>query len=108
MSGQRRWPRIELALKVRAAFDSLEDAAARTTDVSRAGLFLATSSLRPAGTLVRLSFTITDPPLQLDLEGVVVRVQEACDGRPAGLGVSLTRSNEAWERLCDMRATPPR
>lgn len=77
----------------------------RTVDVSRGGLFAATSEVRAVGTLLRMRVIGPrgDTPRAV---GVVVRcfadVDPGNDG-PAtpGMAIALTSTSEAWDRFWD-------
>lgn len=100
---QRKWPRMNLALEVRMRFDSVEDAiSARTTNISREGLFLRMDPPKPLGTKVRAQVHIGAESFQL--EGVVVHVNpdpEQPEPGPYGVGVFLTAASEGWAKVCE-------
>ena len=78
---------------------------ARTVDVSRGGLFAATSKTRPVGALLRMR--VLGPKGEPILAvGVVVRcfanVGETAEGAGSeGLAIALTSTSEAWDRFWD-------
>src|SRR5258707_623138 len=102
---QRRWPRMNLALEVLMRFETVDEAiSARTTNISREGLFLRMDPPKPLGTKVRARLQIGAETFQL--EGVVVHVNPDPDSPvpdpgPIGVGVFLTAASEGWARLCD-------
>jgi hypothetical protein len=78
---------------------------ARTVDVSRGGLFAATSETRAVGCLLRMR--VMGPKGESALAvGVVVRcfenVETQGDGSGApGMAIALTSTSEAWDRFWD-------
>ena len=102
MHPSRRWPRIDLALKVRLKFENVTEAAdSQTVDISRQGLFVRLAMPKPIGTKVRLELRLGSGE-KIDVEGVVVRVvpdPEDKNPDPAaqpGMGVFLTKTGESW------------
>jgi hypothetical protein len=78
---------------------------ARTVDVSRGGLFAATSDIRPVGSLLRMRVMGPKGDSVLAV-GVVVRCfdnVESHSGQPAspGMAIALTSTSEAWDRFWD-------
>src|SRR5262245_34439429 len=78
---------------------------ARTVDVSRGGLFVATPETRPVGTLLRIRVRGPkgDPIYAV---GVVVRSfaslgEDAVDSLGSGLAIALTSTSEAWDFFWD-------
>jgi hypothetical protein len=101
----RRWPRIDLALRVLLSFDDVAEAAeSQTVDISRQGVFVRLTPPRPLGTHVRLEIRLATGE-QTCVEGVVARVvpdPDDPDADPAaapGIGVFLTQTGEAWQRF---------
>jgi len=101
----RRWPRIDLALKVRMSFENVSGAAdSQTVDISRQGLFVRLAPPRPIGTKVHFEIRVGTGERH-ELDGVVVRVVPDPDDKnpdPAaqpGIGVFLTNAGEAWMRF---------
>jgi hypothetical protein len=78
---------------------------ARTVDVSRGGLFAATTETRPVGSLLRMR--VVGPRGESVLAvGVVVRcfdnVEAQGDGPGSpGMAIALTSTSEAWDRFWD-------
>jgi hypothetical protein len=85
---------------------------ARSVDVSRGGIFAATTEIRPVGTLLRVR--VLGPRGEAVLAvGVVVRCftdiegsgGTAAEGGPVspspGLAIALTSTSEAWDRFWD-------
>jgi hypothetical protein len=78
---------------------------ARTVDVSRGGLFAATTETRPVGSLLRMR--VVGPRGESVLAvGVVVRcfenVETQADGPGSpGMAIALTSTSEAWDRFWD-------
>ena len=78
---------------------------ARTVDVSRGGLFAATTETRPVGSLLRMR--VVGPRGESVLAvGVVVRcfdnVETQTDGPGSpGMAIALTSTSEAWDRFWD-------
>ena len=105
---RRRWPRIDIAVAVQLCFSSVDAAVtAQTVNLSREGLFIATSHPRPVGTTVRARIRLDDSGQVFELEGVVVRVIEerpASATRPAeraGMGVLLKKAGPGWTEFCE-------
>jgi hypothetical protein len=82
----------------------------RTVDVSRGGLFAATTEVRPVGSLLRVR-VIGPKGETIFAVGVVVRcfadVEGKSDGAPSpGLAIALTSTSETWDRFWeDIQAT---
>lgn len=102
----RRWPRIELALDVTVRVEDLDEAAL-TLNVSREGAFVRTRSPRPVGTPVRLTVALATGE-RFKAEGLVVHIHPDPDAvgpvppdRPAGMGIFLTLTTDAWRDFCD-------
>jgi hypothetical protein len=78
---------------------------ARTVDVSRGGLFAATTDQRPVGSLLRMR--VMGPKGESVMAvGVVVRCFENVESHkdaPAspGMAIALTSTSEAWDRFWD-------
>ena len=79
----------------------------RSVDVSRGGIFAATTEIRPVGTLLRVR--VLGPRGETVLAvGVVVRcftdlqsAGEAAGVTTPGLAIALTSTSEAWDRFWD-------
>jgi hypothetical protein len=79
----------------------------RSVDVSRGGIFAATTEIRPVGTLLRVR--VLGPRGETVLAvGVVVRCftdleasGEAAGVTTPGLAIALTSTSEAWDRFWD-------
>ncbi|HEY3356897.1 MAG TPA: PilZ domain-containing protein [Polyangia bacterium] len=102
----RRWPRIDLALDVTLRVGDVEEAA-RTLNISREGLFVATAAPRRVGTRVRVCLAL-DNGERFHAEGMVIHAQpdpedpaRSDDGRPRGMGIFLTATTLGWRKLCD-------
>lgn len=99
---ERRWPRMKLALEVHMRFEDVDDAvegvAARTTNISREGMFIRMDPPKPIGTHVRVRLAVARH--EIVLEGTVVRAVE--DGPVPGVGVHLTTACDDWARLCEL------
>lgn len=75
---------------------------ARSLNISRRGVFLATDQVKPIGTPVRLSIEIDEDHQRLDIVGIIIHeVEDASEGRPRGVGIFLTKAPPAWDTLCD-------
>ena len=105
MHPSRRWPRIDLALKVRLQFENVTGAAdSQTVDISRQSWFVRLEKPRPIGTKVHIEIRLGTGE-RLEVDGVVVRVVPDPDDKdpdPAakpGIGVFLTNAGEAWMRF---------
>src|SRR5687767_12910623 len=78
---------------------------ARTVDVSRGGLFAATTEIRPVGSLLRMR--VVGPRGESVLAvGVVVRCFDNVETQPdgpasPGMAIALTSTSEAWDRFWD-------
>jgi hypothetical protein len=78
----------------------------RSVDVSRGGLFAATSEIRPVGTLLRVR-VLGPRGVAVMVVGVLVRCVSdlvACGevgGVSPGLAIALTSTSEAWDRFWD-------
>ncbi len=102
----RRWPRIELALDVTVRAQDLDEAAL-TLNISREGLFVRTAAPRPVGTPVRITVALGTGE-RFQAEGLVVHIHPDPDApaaapqdRPAGMGIFLTTTTDAWRDFCD-------
>src|SRR5437762_7651889 len=80
--------------------------AGRSVDVSRGGIFAATTEIRPVGTLLRVR--VLGPRGETVLAvGVVVRCFTDLEasgeggGVTPGLAIALTSTSEAWDRFWD-------
>jgi PilZ domain len=78
---------------------------ARTVDVSRGGLFAATTEQRPVGSLLRIRVMGPKGDSVMAV-GVVVRcfdnVESNNDGPGSpGMAIALTSTSEAWDRFWD-------
>jgi hypothetical protein len=78
----------------------------RSVDVSRGGIFAATTEIRPVGTLLRVR--VLGPRGETVLAvGVVVRCFTDLEssgeggGVSPGLAIALTSTSEAWDRFWD-------
>jgi hypothetical protein len=84
-SAQRR----KLALVVHLQFESVDAVFdSETVDISRTGVFLRTSEIRPTGTPARMSITVAGR--KLVLHGTVVRVVQPRLAS-SGLGIAFDR-----------------
>jgi hypothetical protein len=78
----------------------------RSVDVSRGGIFAATSETRPVGTLLRVKVLAPRGESTMAV-GVVVRcfsdLEASGDsgGVSPGLAIALTSTSEAWDRFWD-------
>jgi hypothetical protein len=78
----------------------------RSVDVSRGGIFAATSEVRPVGTLLRVRVLGPRGDTVMAV-GVIVRCFTDLEGSGEGGGVSpglaiaLTSTSEAWDRFWD-------
>ncbi len=77
-------------------------------NVSRAGIFVKTSSPRPAGTPVKFEFQISDGTSVMRGLGEVAWIREADEGdRPAGMGIRFlkldARSQEHLDRVVEWK-----
>ncbi|HWB81524.1 MAG TPA: PilZ domain-containing protein [Nannocystaceae bacterium] len=84
---RRKFARHSLALRVQLRFESLDAAVhSQSVDLSRSGIFLRTSIVRPLGTAVQLRFDLDAS--RLDISGVVVRYVMR-DGKRLGMGIAF-------------------
>jgi hypothetical protein len=78
----------------------------RSVDVSRGGIFAATSEIRPVGTLLRVRVLGPRGDAVMAV-GVIVRcfsdLEASGDGGGVspGLAIALTSTSEAWDRFWD-------
>jgi hypothetical protein len=78
----------------------------RTVDVSRGGIFAATSEIRPVGTLLRVRVLGPRGDTVMAV-GVIVRCFTDLEasgeggGVSPGLAIALTSTSEAWDRFWD-------
>jgi Tfp pilus assembly protein PilZ len=103
---ERRWPRIALALDVTLRVGDIDEAA-RTLNISREGLFVATDRPRRVGTRVRVCVALENGE-KFYAEGLVIHTNPDPDepaassaGQPRGMGIFLTATTLSWRRLCD-------
>ena len=69
-----------------------------TENISEGGVFIATYSLRPIGTLLQFSFTLPDAPEPIEATGEVRWLREHDPVRmdsPPGIGVRFVELSEA-------------
>ena len=107
MSGTRRWPRLDLALKVRLRFAEVSDLAdAETINVSHGGVFIRMENPREIGTTVVIEAKVGERgPLRLD--GVVVRTvpdpddPAPQDHLPRGMGIVLIEPPADWVEIVE-------
>jgi hypothetical protein len=86
---RRSAERRKLALLVHLSFASVEAVfESEALDISRTGVFLCTTEIRPVGTPVRMRVSVDGR--QLVLHGAVVRVASPRVA-PAGLGIAFDR-----------------
>ena len=107
MDDRRKWPRIELGMRIVFRFDQPEDLShhSHIRDISLGGVFIVTDKIRPKGTVVRLLLEFYNGAV-FRAEGRVVRVVPpeiaAMKGIDAGIGVQFTqvepRSRELLEK----------
>ena len=105
MHPSRRWPRIDLALRVRLSWGDVTEAAeSQTVDISRQGLFVRLAPPQPVGTRIRIELRLASGE-RLEVEGVVVRVvPDPADPNPdpaaqPGMGLFLTQASDTWMRF---------
>ena len=106
MPSTRRWPRVDLALKVRLRFAELADLAeAETINISHGGVFIRARP-RQVGTTVVIEAQVGGrAPLRL--EGVVVRTVPDLDDPapqdhlPAGMGILLVNPPAEWAEIVE-------
>jgi hypothetical protein len=78
----------------------------RSVDVSRGGIFAATSEIRPVGTLLRVRVLGPRGDTVMAV-GVIVRCFTDLEGSgeggavSPGLAIALTSTSEAWDRFWD-------
>jgi hypothetical protein len=76
----------------------------RSVDVSRGGIFAATSETRPVGTLLRVRVLGPRGDAVMAV-GVIVRcfsdLEASGEGVSPGLAIALTSTSEAWDRFWD-------
>lgn len=103
---KRRSPRLPLVRDLQAHFDTAESVIlTRTLDVGRHGFLIASPTLFAEGTLVHFIFTIEEPPVRLELDGIVVRVEPATPTTSGRLAVELTTHSGEWEKVYDLLAS---
>lgn len=96
---RRKFARHSLALLVQLRFESLDAAVhSQSVDLSRAGVFLRTTIVRPLGTAVQLRFELDG--CRLDISGVVVR-DVMQDGKRVGMGIAFDQPIAADEGIFD-------
>jgi hypothetical protein len=87
-------------------FDTKGSFTGRTVDVSRGGIFAATSEIRPVGTLLRVRVLGPRGDTVMAV-GVIVRCFTDLEssgeggGVSPGLAIALTSTSEAWDRFWD-------
>lgn len=93
-----RDPRAALIIPVRVRYASfVEFIETQSANISRSGMFLATSHLIPVATLVELELTLADGFPLLKGRAEVVRVSAA----PPGIGVRFKQLDETSQQLID-------
>jgi hypothetical protein len=86
---RRSAERRKLALLVHLSFASVEAVfESETLDISRTGVFLCTTEIRPVGTPVRMQVSVSGR--ELVLHGTVVRVTSS-PSASTGLGIAFDR-----------------
>jgi uncharacterized protein (TIGR02266 family) len=112
MHNRRRWPRIDLALRVVFRFNRPEDLSCHSTirDISLGGVFIVTDQVRPKGTVIRLQLEFHNGAV-FKAEGQVVRVvppeMAAMKGQQAGIGVQFTEIDERSRQVLEETLATP-
>jgi Tfp pilus assembly protein PilZ len=100
----QREPRLPHAVPARFGANSV-DHRARTADLSRGGLFLATGRPLPGRTDIRI--VLDDSPYEIPLRGTVAWSRiEAAEGKPVGMGVQLAAPPAMYLRYVDRLLEP--
>jgi len=106
-SGQqrRKHPRTQVSLLVQYRFNSLEDFLAEySVNLSPGGIFVATQTPSPVGTMLYLQFSLKDGSRLIEGMGRVAHVQQATATQPRGMGIQFVQFDEASmeliERIC--------
>ena len=100
---QRRSERLPIVRDLQAHFDTAESVLqTQTLDIGRHGFLIASSTLFAVGTRVHFLLTIEEPPVRLELNGVVVRVEPATPTRSGRLAVELTTQSGEWDSVYDL------
>ncbi len=99
MSGSDHSP---VPLRVRLPYGSEDEFIEKYgTNVARGGVFVATRSIKPEGTLLQFEFVLADGARLLRGEGVVVKAQVDEGGNRAGMTVRFTRLDARSKALVD-------
>jgi uncharacterized protein (TIGR02266 family) len=94
-----RAPRAIVIVPVRCKFESIIDfVETQSVNISRTGMFLHSSEVVPAGTVLDLEVALSDGLSLLKGKAEVVRVSP---GPPAGLGVRFLHLDAASQKLVD-------
>lgn len=95
----QREPRLPHSVPARFGARSV-DHRARTADLSRSGLFLATGRPLPARTEIRIVLEVS--PFEIPMRGTVAWSRiEAAEGKPVGMGVKLAVPPAMYLRYVD-------
>jgi hypothetical protein len=93
-------------VQVRLQLSDMRDAfTGRSVDVSRGGLFVACTAVRPVGTLLRMR-VLGPHSDSVFAVGVVVRCFSDLEGSSEGstspgMAIALTSTSEAWDHFWD-------
>ena len=100
----QREPRLPHSVPARFGAKSV-DHRARTADLSRSGLFLATGRPLPARTEIRIVLEVS--PFEIPMRGTVAWSRiEASEGKPVGMGVKLAVPPSMYLRYVDRLIEP--
>jgi uncharacterized protein (TIGR02266 family) len=110
-TNSRKFPRARVALLVQYRLNSVEDFSAEyAVDLSPGGIFIATDTPPPVGTLLSLQFSMKTGSKLIEGVGKVVRVAKARGDQPAGMGIEFLQFDaEAIDlitRICEGRPRP--
>jgi molecular chaperone DnaK len=95
-------PQSPVPLRVRLPYASEDEFIEKYgTNVARGGVFVATRSIKPEGTLLQFEFVLADGARLLRGEGVVVKAQVDEGGSRAGMTVRFTRLDARSKALVD-------
>lgn len=90
-SEKRVAPRYQVALHIHLIFDNLEELRhAYSRDISEGGIFIATESPLPVGSIVRLQISLVhEDIIYIDVKGEVVHAVKTGNAETFGMGVKF-------------------
>jgi hypothetical protein len=103
---RRRGSRVNLEATALIRVDSVGPAlAARVFNASEGGLLLLMPTPRAVGTRIAITVQVANPPMEIQVHGIIVHVQAVEEPVPAvKAGIALTATTPQWVELCQRLA----